>query len=139
MIIDDDPALRQVLTIRMLAAGYEVQTAQDSNDALEIVLKTPPDLIVLDIQMPHFSGLDFHRSMLKTEPGRTIPVIYLSGSGSAENRMIAARLGAKAFFDKPYDAIELLDTIGAVLSENASSTPTCNMCTTSCTGGCVVQ
>ena len=74
-----------------------------------------PDLILLDIEMPNYNGLDFHECLRVTERGRNIPIIYLSGTGTPPNRRDAFRLGARAFVAKPYDVDELLATIRGVL------------------------
>lgn len=111
MVIDDDPGLRLALRLRLAAAGFEVLAAEHPTCALEPVLRARPDLIVLDIDMPHFSGLDFHQCLRGTRRGRDIPVVYLSGAGTPANREDAFRQGARAFISKPFDADELVATL----------------------------
>lgn len=119
MIIDDDAGLRQSLSIRLRAAGFEVLAAAHPDAALSTILRVQPDLLLLDINMPHYSGLDFHQCLQVTERGRDIPIIYLSGHRTPAHLQDAYRQGARAFIVKPYDAHELLATITGVLESRA--------------------
>lgn len=115
LIVDDDFELCRALSIRAMAAGFEVTAAQDPDDALEIVAQQALDLIVLDIEMPRYNGLELHERLLRTENGTHVPVIYLSGSGSNQNKSRARELGAIAFFEKPYEATEMIAKISEIL------------------------
>ena len=119
MIIDDDAGLRQSLSIRPRAAGFEVLAEAHPDVALSTVLRLQPDLLLLDINMPRYSGLDFHRCLQATERGRDIPIIYLSGLRTPAHIEDAYRQGARAFVAKPYDSQELLATITGVLESRA--------------------
>lgn len=118
-ILDDDAHLRHGLSLRLQSAGFEVLAATHPEAALSVVLHNRPDLILLDIDMPRFSGLDFHECLRATDRGRNIPIIYLSGAGSPPNRQDAFRQGARAFVAKPYNPDELLATIRGVLEAPA--------------------
>ena len=120
MIIDDDAALREALTIRLKAAGFEVIASAHPDAALQPVLRLRPDLLLLDIDMPCYSGLDFHQCLRVTDRGRNIPVVYLSGHDTPSHRQEAFKQGARAFLTKPYDADTLLATINGVLQAEAS-------------------
>ena len=119
MIIDDDATLRRGLSIRLKAAQFDVVTAEHPDSALNLALRRRPDVILMDIEMPHFSGLDFHECLRVTERGRDIPVVYLSGVNSPSNLEDAFRQGARAFIAKPYDPHELLATIRGVLARQS--------------------
>ena len=123
MIVDDDAGLLQSLTIRLRAAGFKVLAAAHPDAALSTILREQPDLLLLDINMPHFSGLDFHQCLRVTERGRDIPIIYLSGQRTPAHIEDAYRQGARAFIVKPYDAHELLATIKGILESRVAATP----------------
>jgi len=120
MIIDDDAALRNGLSIRLRSAGFKVLTAEHPDTVFNTVLRNQPDLVLLDIDMPHFSGLDFHECLRVTDRGRNIPIVYLSGMRSLSSRQDAFRQGARAFLTKPYDPHELLATVRGVLAASAN-------------------
>ncbi len=115
MIIDDDSALLGVLRIRLSESGYNVIAIEHPNDAMPRVLADRPDLIILDIEMPYFNGLDFQECLYATERGRQISIVYLSGAGTFPNHIDAMKMGAKAFISKPYEFPELLKTLDRIL------------------------
>lgn len=121
LLIDDDASLRHGLSVRLRSAGYEVRSAGHPDAAINSALLEPPDLIILDVHMPRFNGPEFHDCLRFTDRGRRIPVVYLSGSNTAESREAALRRGALAFLSKPYDPDELLATINKVLHASRSS------------------
>ncbi len=116
MVIDDDAGVRQGLQVRLKSAGFDVLTAAHPEQAISVVMRERPDLILLDIDMPNFTGLDFHESLLVSRRAGRIPIVYLSGTGTPPNREDAFRQGARAFIAKPYDAHELVATIRGVLA-----------------------
>ena len=124
MIVDDDPGLREALGLRLRQAGFDVVSADHPDRALGLVLKQRPDLILLDIEMPRFSGLDFHECLRCSDRARDIPVVYLSGRTSAPARRDAYRQGGRAFIAKPYEPGELIATITGVLEATHGHAPT---------------
>ncbi|MGE0479835.1 MAG: response regulator transcription factor [Phycisphaerae bacterium] len=121
LLIDDDASLRHGLSVRLRSEGYEVRSAGHPDAAINAALLDPPDLIILDVHMPRFNGPEFHDCLRVTERGRRIPIVYLSGSNTAESREAALRRGARAFLTKPYDPDELLATIVNVLRSSSGA------------------
>lgn len=115
MIIDDDAHLRAALAVRLRRARFEVIDSGSPEAAARIILHTPPDLILLDIDMPNYNGLDFHECLKYAERARHIPVVYLSGQSTPVFMEEAFRRGARAFIAKPYDPHELVAILRGVL------------------------
>jgi DNA-binding response OmpR family regulator len=115
LIVDDDKALATALSARLRAAGFEVFAAYCADTASKLVLQKRPDLVILDIEMPHYSGLEFHECLQMSPRTGNIPVIYLSGQDSTTYRTEAFRHGAQAFVSKPYDSKKLIALIQEVL------------------------
>lgn len=77
-------------------------------------MRERPQVIILDVDMPCYSGPEFHHCLKFADRTRHIPVIYLSGHDTDSNRRVASEQGAVAFLTKPYDADELIRTIRSV-------------------------
>ena len=117
LIVDDDRALVLALTTRLRAVGMEVVGSSDAHEAASLAMSERPDVILLDVHMPHYNGLEFHECLSYTERGRRIPVIYLSGSTNFSERQAAISQGAKAFLTKPYELQVVLAAIRSVLGD----------------------
>jgi CheY-like chemotaxis protein len=113
LVVDDEPDVRAFLSKVLERHGYRVATAKDGRQALEVAEQEPPDLIVLDLQMPEQTGTDFYRRLLKQDALRGIPVIVVSGLAG---RHLAV---SKPFavFDKPIDPDEFVATVERALGE----------------------
>lgn len=108
LVIDDDSQNLRLLARLLTREGYEIQTAGTGEEALEIVRRQAPDLILLDVQMPGINGFEVCR-LLKDHAGPTalVPVILVTGLGEHEHRMRGIEAGADDFITKPFDAAEL--------------------------------
>src|ERR1051325_11397516 len=119
LIIEDDTKIAAALSIRLEAAGYSVLTAQDGLVGLKLILDERPDLIVMDIWMP--VGLGFSVAQrLKSLGLSDIPSIFITASKIKGLRQTAQKLGAFAFFEKPYDSEELLAAVAKALQNKTS-------------------
>jgi putative two-component system response regulator len=107
LIVDDEPANIKVLTRVMTRLGYEVLSASDGESALRAVARDPPDLVLLDVQMPGLDGFEVCRR-LKTDPGtRLIPVVLITTLTRSEDRVRGIQAGADDFLTKPPIVAEL--------------------------------
>lgn len=113
LVAEDDSAIRRVLADSLSGAGYEVRTAPDGRAALELLLSTPVDLALLDVNMPEISGFKLLRMMQKECPG--VPSIILTACGDEQDRVKGLQLGADDYVVKPFSIAELLARVAAVL------------------------
>jgi chemosensory pili system protein ChpA (sensor histidine kinase/response regulator) len=117
MIVDDSVSIRQVVSRLMENQGWQVLTAKDGIEALDILKINRPSLIVLDIEMPRMNGYEF-LSAVKVQPAyQHIPVVMLTSRTSAKHRNKAISLGAKGFIVKPYNDNEFIDMVVKLTSE----------------------
>jgi DNA-binding response OmpR family regulator len=115
LIVEDDVKITLALATRLRAAGQDVVLAYDALQALEMALKTLPDLVLLDIGLPCGNGLVVAERIQNLMPKYT-PIIFLTASRQPGLRHKAMALGAVGFLEKPYDAGELLATIQHALN-----------------------
>lgn len=122
LLVEDEPAQREVLSYNLEADGFRVLTASNGEEALMIVAETPPDIIVLDWMMPNVSGIEVCRQ-LKTRPEtRAIPIIMLSARSEEVDLVRGLETGADDYMVKPYSVIELLARVRAQLRRTRPAT-----------------
>jgi len=114
-IIDDDPTTYDVLKDYLLLAGFEVETAEDGKAGLELILSAPPDLVLLDVEMPEMDGFQLLDSLRKTRAGRDIPVLYLTSLKRTNLKVKGLELGAEDYITKPFERAELFARIKGAL------------------------
>ena len=115
LVVDDEDALRTVLSNELMNEGYEVHTAGDGDEAIEVLGKTPYDLVLLDIKMPRVNGFEVLKHIKQNQ--MKSKVVMLTGFADLKNAIESKKLGADDFVSKPYDLVDLLTTIERVLSE----------------------
>jgi two-component system, OmpR family, response regulator len=113
LVVEDDPAIADLLSAALSFAGFEVRTAGTAADALKEVAASPPDLIVLDIMLPDSDGFDVLRRI--RGQGRSLPVLFLSAKDAVADRVAGLTLGAADYVVKPFSVDEVLARIRAVL------------------------
>jgi CheY-like chemotaxis protein len=106
LVVDDDVSLRELLRLHLSSAGYEVSTAPDAIAAGYEVLKSPPDLIISDVNMPHMDGFEFVAALKSDKSLPYIPVIFLTSLEDGDHR--GKELGAVGYLTKPVRADRLL-------------------------------
>jgi DNA-binding response OmpR family regulator len=121
LAVDDDAKLLAALAIRLRNAGHEVIAASDAAEGLSAALEKRPDLIILDIWMPGGVGL-LLAERLKNFGLARVPVILLTASVKENIWHIAREIEPAAFFEKPYNAKQLLSTIDRLLARSADKT-----------------
>ena len=107
LVVEDEPAQREVLAYNLEAEGYLVIHADNGEDAMMLVEEEMPDVIVLDWMMPHLSGIEVCRRLKSKSTTRGIPVIMLSARSEDVDRVRGLETGADDYVVKPYSVIEL--------------------------------
>jgi len=111
IVVDEDPAQRQTLEDMLTRGGYEVRFAPNGRAALKLAQEDPPDLILLDTQVPDLGGLDTCRCLRQDSPTRAIPVIFNCGVHDLNAKMNGSACGGVGAITKPYRAEELLQRV----------------------------
>ncbi|MDD8026883.1 MAG: response regulator transcription factor [Acidobacteriota bacterium] len=113
LVIEDDRALRRGLAMNFELRGFRVLTAADGNEGIKLAFDSAPDLIVLDIMLPGFSGLEILSEL--REKGRDVPILILSALGSTDSKIEGLGLGADDYLAKPFALSELFARVEAQL------------------------
>jgi len=109
LVVDDDENIRELLRLHLSAAGYDVHVAQDGISAGYMVLRSPPDLIISDVNMPHMDGFEFIAALKADKALPYIPVIFLTTEEEGDLR--GKELGAVGYVTKPVRADRLLSLV----------------------------
>jgi len=112
LVVEDEPSIREVLNLYLRRAGYEVEVAGDGRAALESLADRMPDLVVLDLMLPHVDGLEITRWL--RERGDT-PIIMLTARREEPERIAGLEMGADDYVVKPFSPQEVVSRVRAVL------------------------
>jgi len=112
LIVDDDPVIRKFVRANLEARDYQTLMAADGAEALEIIEREQPDLLILDIMMPGIDGFEVCRRLREWSQ---IPIIMLSARGDVADKVECLNLGADDYLTKPFGVEELLARVKAVL------------------------
>ncbi|MFH0702787.1 MAG: response regulator transcription factor [bacterium] len=112
LVVDDEASIRRILETRLKMVGYEVMTAADGEEALDVFTKFNPDLLILDVMMPKLDGYGVTREIRKTSE---VPIIILTALGDVSERITGLELGADDYVIKPFSPKELEARVKAVL------------------------
>ena len=115
LLVEDEPAQREMLAYNLEAEGFDVIIADNGEDGLILVDENDPDLIVLDWMMPQLSGIEVCRRLKSNSKTRQIPVIMLSARAEEVDRVRGLETGADDYVVKPYSVIELMARVKAHL------------------------
>lgn len=115
LLVEDEPAQREVLGYNLEADGFRVLTATNGEEALIMVSEMPPDIIVLDWMMPNVSGIEVCRQLKTRSETRGIPIIMLSARSEEVDRVRGLETGADDYVVKPYSLVELMARVRAQL------------------------
>lgn len=115
LVVEDEPAQREVLAYNLEAEGFAVSRAKDGEEALLLVDEVAPDVIVLDWMMPNLSGIEVCRRLKIRTETRNIPIIMLSARSEEVDRVRGLETGADDYVIKPYSVIELMARVRSQL------------------------
>jgi CheY-like chemotaxis protein len=117
LVVDDDAPLRALCCAALGEAGFRVLEAADGAEALELITRDRPDLILLDVMMPRLSGWAVAAELLAEPATGEIPIVFISGRREAVDRLRAQELRASGYVTKPFDPGGLATTVSTVLDE----------------------
>jgi two-component system alkaline phosphatase synthesis response regulator PhoP len=120
LLVEDEPGLQLALSDRLIAEGYRVETASDGDTAVYRATGEPFDLIVLDVMLPGRDGFDVARTV--RQQGVQTPILMLTARGQVVDRVVGLKLGADDYLTKPFEMIELLARLEALLRRAPAST-----------------
>jgi two-component system phosphate regulon response regulator PhoB len=122
LVVEDEPAQREVLFYNLEAEGFRVTTAANGEDGLLLVQEDPPDVIVLDWMLPSVSGIEVCRQLKARPETRGTPIIMLSARSEEVDKVRGLETGADDYVVKPYAVIELLARVRTQLRRVRPST-----------------
>jgi DNA-binding response OmpR family regulator len=122
LVVDDEPTIAEVVARYLERAGYETRTASDGPSAVAAAVADRPDLVVLDIMLPGFDGLEVMRRVHADLEGR-VAVILLTAKGEESDRVVGLKRGADDYVVKPFSPAELVARVDAVLRRTEDDQP----------------
>lgn len=123
LIIDDNPDIIEIYTVRLEAAGYEVRFSLSGEEALRVTQEFKPDLIILDISMPGMDGIEVGLRFRDSDILRNVPIIMATAHSDRERMMkVITQVNAQAYLVKPFDPQVMLKTIARILNDYRSET-----------------
>ena len=122
LVVDDEPTIAEVVARYLERAGYETRTASDGPSAVAAAVADRPDLLVLDIMLPGFDGLEVMRRVHADLEGR-VAVILLTAKGEESDRVVGLKRGADDYVVKPFSPAELVARVDAVLRRTEDDQP----------------
>ncbi len=113
LVVDDEPAIRELVTTVLRYEGFEVATAENGREALAAVEQHRPHLVVLDVMLPDLDGFAVQQRLVSS--GQRIPVLFLTARDTVEDKIRGLTLGGDDYLTKPFSLGELVARINAVL------------------------
>lgn len=124
LVVEDMPNVLELLQVTLTFKGYSVLTARNGQEALEVLEREKPALVITDILMPKLDGYAFVYQMRNNPKTRDLPVIFLSATYvTSEDKTFAMSLGASRFIEKPIDTEEFLLTVAELLTQGPATPP----------------
>ncbi len=113
LVVDDDPLGSRMVQFLLAEQGYTVEMAGTAHAALQHIERTPPDLLLLDVNLPQLNGFDLYKRLRSR--GIDIPVIFVTAKDEVENKVLGLEMGADDYIAKPFQPAELTARVSAVL------------------------
>ncbi|NHC35693.1 response regulator transcription factor [Scytonema millei] len=117
LLIDDDPNLILLVKDYLEFRGYEVITAENGREALEVLEQEIPDMIICDVMMPEMDGYQFVNQVRQDERTSWIPILFLSAKGQSQDKIKGLNIGADVYMVKPFEPEELVAQVEASLKQ----------------------
>tara|TARA_B100000795_G_scaffold254649_1_gene225713 strand:- start:887 stop:1255 length:369 start_codon:yes stop_codon:yes gene_type:complete len=114
-IVEDEPFIIEALTFLLEREGYLVESVSDGALAIDFIIKTSPNLVILDIMLPNVSGMKILEDIRATASISGLPVLMLTAKGQKKDRQAAEDAGASQFMTKPFENAALIKNVKAML------------------------
>lgn len=115
LLVEDDPALAELIEFRFRAEGYEVTATSDGDDALLLASESPPDLVLLDWMIEGTSGIEVCRRLRRMQETAHVPIIMLTAREAEDDRIRGLETGADDYVTKPFSPRELVARVAAIM------------------------
>lgn len=113
VVVDDEPSIRELLVASLHFAGFEVETAASGSEAVEVIERVRPDLIVMDVMLPDIDGFTVTRRIRQN--GITVPVLFLTARDDTQDKIMGLTVGGDDYVTKPFSLEEVVARIRAIL------------------------
>jgi two-component system phosphate regulon response regulator PhoB len=123
LIVEDEPAIQELLAFNVMQAGFQALRAEDAESAWEQIRSSTPDLILLDWMLPNTSGVVLAKQLRADARSKDIPIIMLTARGEERDKVLGLESGADDYITKPFSPRELMARIRAVLRRHAPALP----------------
>ncbi|HEY6066292.1 MAG TPA: response regulator transcription factor [Thermoanaerobaculia bacterium] len=117
VVIDDEPSVGEAVRELLRPEGYEVDAPGDAESALPDLLRSTPDLVILDVNMPGMSGWELCSLLRRQSTTRTVPVLFLTGRQEVRDRITAMQVGGSDYLAKPFGADELREKVRSLVNK----------------------
>jgi diguanylate cyclase (GGDEF)-like protein len=121
LVVDDDADIVRFVEMNLRLEGYRVIVAHDGAEALAMVAEQVPDLVLLDVMMPGFDGIEVTRHLRADSRTSTLPIIMLTAKTMTADRVLGLTAGADDYIMKPFDTLELVARVKSTLRRNAEA------------------
>ncbi len=116
LVVDDDPLVTGLVKINLELGGFEVEEAWGGEEALQIIEERVPDLVLLDVMMPELDGWDLLRMLRSNPTTKDLPVVLLTAKVQERDVAKGWQMGADGYISKPFNPLEMVDRLKAVLA-----------------------
>ena len=111
LLIEDEPNITEAIRFLLSRDGWQVETHADGSDAVDVVVSSAPDLLILDVMLPGKSGMDILRELRERDDMQALPVLMLTARGQSRDRDMAEKAGVSRFMTKPFSNAEVLTAV----------------------------
>jgi len=119
LVVDDDPQVLKLLRVNFELEGFEVMSATNGEEALELVGRDTPDVVVCDVMMPGIDGLEVVRRLRAHPDTVSLPLVVVSAKAQRADVRAGLKLGADEYVTKPFDPAELIEIVQRLLDERS--------------------
>jgi DNA-binding response OmpR family regulator len=123
LVVEDDPDIAQLVAHYLEKAGFTAEITSSGRDALASVASQPPDILVLDLMLPHVDGLEICRVVRSNAATAAVPIIMLTARAEESDRIVGLEIGADDYLAKPFSPGELVARVRALLRRVTRATP----------------